>query len=615
MSGRTPPCSPWPVTWVAKSQCSTMPASCTIRSSCSSPHRPRTCGARSALTSCLVSPRSCSELVAHRADLLAQPGVGGLALLLHGAQLALDPLQRGGHRVQQLGDGVRPGRGVAVGLGVQRGRGLLDPALGERDELLVVAGQRVGGERLEGLLQLGVAAEQQLLALRARPPARWSARPARPPPRTRPGAAARAARSCCSASSSTRSSSPARSARSAAASARAIAEASAAARAASAAVHPGPATRPGPRGAGAERHAHQHADEQHDSAVVSTATRVHRAPTDPGRRAGQPGPAAARISRTVERMVELRGVTVRTAPRAGSGTAVVGCSSVTGCRARLVGEQPALDLEAPAEAAEGAVGAQHPVARHEQRRRVAGAGRGRRAHRGRAAGLRGVLGVGDRAPGRHRAQHLPGVLQERARPLPHRHVVDRGQLAGVVAGDRRRATAPRSPSAERGRAAASGGSAAAARPASAVQPEASTAPSSSTTAVNGPIGVSECGPGAHDVLRIVGVAGGGGPPQVHGGVGPPRPPALRRAGQAVQVGRQPERGGAAAHGQVGGQQLVGVAEHAASPGSRRSTARCRAARAARRAARPGRGRRRAPASRRPARRPARARWRSAAPAR
>ena len=54
MSGRTPRPSTarsWALTWVSKSQCSTIPASSTTRCSCTSPQRPRTWGARSAPTS------------------------------------------------------------------------------------------------------------------------------------------------------------------------------------------------------------------------------------------------------------------------------------------------------------------------------------------------------------------------------------------------------------------------------------------------------------------------------------------------------------------------------------------------------------------------------------
>jgi hypothetical protein len=107
---------------------------------------------------------------AHRRDLLAQPRVGRLPLLLDGAQLPLHPLQRGRHRVQQLPDRLRAGSHVTVGLRRERRRRLLDPPLGERDELLVVAGERVGRQRLERLLQLGVPAGEQGLPLHARLP-------------------------------------------------------------------------------------------------------------------------------------------------------------------------------------------------------------------------------------------------------------------------------------------------------------------------------------------------------------------------------------------------------------------------------------------------------------
>ena len=64
------------VTCSAKSQCSSSPAASTMRRSWCSPHRPRTCGARSAATSCLVSVRSSPETARHGPHLLAQLGVG-----------------------------------------------------------------------------------------------------------------------------------------------------------------------------------------------------------------------------------------------------------------------------------------------------------------------------------------------------------------------------------------------------------------------------------------------------------------------------------------------------------------------------------------------------------
>ena len=64
-SGRsTPPSSVATLRCSAKSQCAVIPASSTTRLSCSSPHRPRVCGWRSAPASARVSPaswRSCSS--------------------------------------------------------------------------------------------------------------------------------------------------------------------------------------------------------------------------------------------------------------------------------------------------------------------------------------------------------------------------------------------------------------------------------------------------------------------------------------------------------------------------------------------------------------------------
>ncbi len=62
MSGRITRSSVDDVSWVTKSQCSTMPASSTTRFSCSSPHAPRTCGLRSAVVRALVSRRTWSPV-------------------------------------------------------------------------------------------------------------------------------------------------------------------------------------------------------------------------------------------------------------------------------------------------------------------------------------------------------------------------------------------------------------------------------------------------------------------------------------------------------------------------------------------------------------------------
>ena len=97
---------------------------------------------------------------AHGVDLLPQPDVGALALLLDVPQLALDPLQRCRHRVEQCADRPVAHRGVAR----QRGGRLLDPALRQRDELLVVRRQRVRREGTEGPRELLVPAGEQLLS-------------------------------------------------------------------------------------------------------------------------------------------------------------------------------------------------------------------------------------------------------------------------------------------------------------------------------------------------------------------------------------------------------------------------------------------------------------------
>jgi hypothetical protein len=50
----------------------------------------------------------------HRADLLTQPRIGGLPLLFHGAQLAVEPVQTLRDRRQQCLDGLLALGGVAV---------------------------------------------------------------------------------------------------------------------------------------------------------------------------------------------------------------------------------------------------------------------------------------------------------------------------------------------------------------------------------------------------------------------------------------------------------------------------------------------------------------------
>ena len=164
MSGRTPPSSPCPTTWVEKSQCSTMPGELDHALQLQLAPAPADLWGAQGVDELAGFAAELVRAGGHGAHLLAQPRVGRLALLLHRAQLALDALQRGRHRVEQLPDRGGARRGVAVGLGGERGRRLLQPALGERDELLGVVRQRVGRERGERLLQLRVARGEQLFA-------------------------------------------------------------------------------------------------------------------------------------------------------------------------------------------------------------------------------------------------------------------------------------------------------------------------------------------------------------------------------------------------------------------------------------------------------------------
>ena len=85
------------------------------------------------------------------------------------------------------------------------------------------------------------------------------------------------------------------------------------------------------------------------------------------------------------------------------------------CVRGLVVEQPALDRRPPAEAAEAAAGAEHPVAGHEQRGGVAGAGVGRRPDRRRAGRSARRTRRRCRAARPGRCAGPPSASQERAR--------------------------------------------------------------------------------------------------------------------------------------------------------------------------------------------------------
>ena len=88
------------------------------------------------------------------------------------------------------------------------------------------------------------------------------------------------------------------------------------------------------------------------------------------------------------RWIERTGLSER------AGRSAVGC-----VRGIFVVEQPALDLKAPAEPAQGAIGAHHSVTRHEQCRRVPGACRCGGSDGCWSPGECGVVGVRDRLAG------------------------------------------------------------------------------------------------------------------------------------------------------------------------------------------------------------------------
>ena len=164
MSGRTPPSSPLRrLTWVEKSQCSTMPGE--LDHALELQLAPAPADLRRAQGVDQLAGLAAELLGAggHGAHLLAQPRVGRLALPLDRAQLALDALQRRRHRVEQLRRWPRRGPRCRRRPWRQRGRGLLDPALGQRDELLGVVRPTRRPTARERLLQLDVAAGEQLL--------------------------------------------------------------------------------------------------------------------------------------------------------------------------------------------------------------------------------------------------------------------------------------------------------------------------------------------------------------------------------------------------------------------------------------------------------------------
>ncbi len=112
-SGRSTPSEVVTEACSKKSHRSVMPASSMQRRSWSSPHRPRACGLRSALTSDGGLVAQCVAGLADEVDLLGQHPLRARALLLDLLELPLDLAERVG----------------------QRAAGLLEPLVGELEEL------------------------------------------------------------------------------------------------------------------------------------------------------------------------------------------------------------------------------------------------------------------------------------------------------------------------------------------------------------------------------------------------------------------------------------------------------------------------------------------------
>ena len=139
-----------------------MPAISTTRRSWISPQRPRTCGWRSAFTRLPVSSRSCDLHLRHLRELLADLAVGVLARLLQRARSSRPPCRARpspappARRWRAGASRDRPWRpaGIRASEALARSR---------NDWLLLL--QRVGRERLEGVLERLLRVAQQARAL------------------------------------------------------------------------------------------------------------------------------------------------------------------------------------------------------------------------------------------------------------------------------------------------------------------------------------------------------------------------------------------------------------------------------------------------------------------
>ena len=134
----------------SKSQCSTMPASSMTRFSCSSPQRPRTPGRFSASTRRFVSACRSLPVAVERRDSLHQLGARLHAAPFGFLDLAIDVVERLGHRLEQVFDRLLARVDVGGGLGA----GSREARFGQMQERFVVRLEGVGAERAERFAQL-----------------------------------------------------------------------------------------------------------------------------------------------------------------------------------------------------------------------------------------------------------------------------------------------------------------------------------------------------------------------------------------------------------------------------------------------------------------------------
>ena len=166
-----------PASCSTKSTCASIPAASTTRRSCSSPHRPRTCDERSAVTSWAVSPRRCSE-----ASRIARTCSPSAACPAARACSAVDSSARTWSSVRDSGSTMRAHGLLALGQ-------LARPASGGR--------RRTAGARARGTGRCSSPARRR--------PARGTGRPAGRSPRSRACAPCRSASSSARARAASRS--------------------------------------------------------------------------------------------------------------------------------------------------------------------------------------------------------------------------------------------------------------------------------------------------------------------------------------------------------------------------------------------------------------------------